>query len=68
MELMALVVLAVVCLSRGQNNFKESGKSELHHQRDARWIVIRGQLGVIMIRPSGGQPRRLAARRAYLVD
>jgi hypothetical protein len=39
---------------------------EFHDQGDAKWIVIRGQLWVITISPSGGQTG-LAALRAYLV-
>jgi hypothetical protein len=29
---------------------------EFHYQGDAKWIIIRLSLGVIMIRPLGGQP------------
>jgi hypothetical protein len=32
------------------------GNGKFHNQGDAKWIVIRGQLRVITIRPSGGQP------------
>jgi hypothetical protein len=48
--------------------------SEFHDQEGAKWIVIRGHQGVIMIRPVGGQPpaglsaaRGWTAHRAYLV-
>jgi hypothetical protein len=47
---------------------------EFHDQGDAKWIVIRRSLWVIMIHPVGGQPPAglsaawaLATRRAYLV-
>jgi hypothetical protein len=49
-------------------------KGGFHDQGEAKWIVIKGQLRVIMIRPSGGQPpvgllaaMGLAALRVYLV-
>jgi hypothetical protein len=49
---------------------------EFYDQADAKWIVIRGSLGVIMIRPTGDQTpaglqaalsaaRELAALRAH---
>jgi hypothetical protein len=57
----------------------EGLEGKFHEQADAKWMVVRGPQGVIIICPEGGQPlvgqplvglsaaRGLAALRAYLV-
>jgi hypothetical protein len=64
-----------LCLQEfSTDSARKSAAGEFHDQADAKWIVIRSPLWVIMISPAGGQPHSglsaapgLAALRAYFV-